>query len=302
MRRFSFRKPKAVAIKEALNAQARWAEDDALLAEVSGLLKSKALKLEAHQAEDEAPLAVTMSDSSEQSEMQTLRDENARLRAEAQTLRDENARLRTKVQRGSETIARLTDEIRTLARAAAEVVVAARTCQPGSKGAAEASGPVRLPMGFSVRSSLGSSVGTSTESSMGTTVGVSSLGSSVGTSMGTSMGTTFGVSIGSSTGSSSEGSSVRESGSSTGSSSIRSSVNSGVVPKFSRLSVESPVEWSVTRHQRHLHTRGGRKSMGSVELRDKNARQDMRVRSYSDNGIKMITESLSIGSVVCGVK
>ena len=49
---------------------------------------------------------------------------------EMQTLRDENTRLQLAGIRDSERIERLTDQIRVLTRAAAEVVVAAKSCCP----------------------------------------------------------------------------------------------------------------------------------------------------------------------------
>ena len=115
MRSFPFYNNRAAARKEAIELEACRAENDALRAQLCELMQ--------------------------------LRDEDARDRGrsdttttsvfsaeEVQTLRDDNARLLLGARRDSETIKKLANEIRTLARAAAEVVNAAKTCQPKLKG------------------------------------------------------------------------------------------------------------------------------------------------------------------------
>jgi hypothetical protein len=217
VRRFSFYKPSAVTSKEALELEAIRAENDALRAQVSDLLRS------CDKDTNEGPLEATkMSKSSEESQGKRAADE-------VQTLRDENARLRMGAQRDSERIAKLVDEVRTLTHAAKAVVIAAKSCRSSAKATVTVSEGSTVS---SAQSSVGSaSLGTidelrlvgssvlvgsserSVESSIGSTVGssvrssavssaVPSVGSSVRSSVGSSVGSSVETSTGSSTGSS----------------------------------------------------------------------------------------------------
>ena len=99
------------------------------------------------------------------------------------SLQDENARLRTEARRDSKRIEQLTGEVRMLTRAAAAVVVAARSCQVTLGTAAE--GLSGMSVGSLVGSvRLGSSVSISSGSVRSAVSSVGSTGRSVGSTVG----------------------------------------------------------------------------------------------------------------------
>ena len=99
------------------------------------------------------------------------------------SLQDENARLRTEARRDSKRIEQLTGEVRMLTRAAAAVVVAARSCQVTLGTAAE--GLSGMSVGSLVGSvRLGSSVSISSGSVRSAVLSVGSMGRSVGSTVG----------------------------------------------------------------------------------------------------------------------
>ena len=230
MRRLPFnpRKHRSVAGKASSEAKAKAdtlaaleiescrAENDALRAQVADLLRSRDEDAKERRPETSGATLETKTTHDLSITTQSADDE---LRA----LRDENARLVLGARRDSETIARLADEIRTLTKLAAEVVIAARSCRPPAK---KKGGPSNFVdrMGYA-GSSVGSSGGSSGGVMVGTTVCTprsiderSTMGSSVGTTVGTTSGSSMRSSVGSSAGSSVRSSERSSEGSSTGSS------------------------------------------------------------------------------------
>jgi hypothetical protein len=212
--------PKAEAETEAaLELESCRAENDALRAQVADLLRSRDEDAKERRPETSGATleTKTMSDLSI-----TTHSAGGGSADEVRAFRRENARLLLGARRDSETIARLADEIRTLTKLAAEVVIAARSCRPPAKRGGSSNFVDQMRY---AGSSVGSSAGSSGGVTMGTTVGTSrsidersTMESSAGTTDWTKSGTSVGSSVGSLAGSSVRSSERSSEESSTGSS------------------------------------------------------------------------------------
>jgi hypothetical protein len=160
--------------------------------------RKKALELEACRAENDALRAENDALQAQLSELMRLYDSDTTKKTdfsaeEVQSLRDDNERLALGARRDSETIKKLAHEIRTLASAAAEVVNAAKTCQPKSKGSRTLIDSIdhmwlvrETATTETMEWTSGDNGSSSVESSMGTTT----VGTTAGTSRASSVGST----------------------------------------------------------------------------------------------------------------
>jgi hypothetical protein len=230
VRKFSFYKPSAV--DELLELRACQEENDVLRAHFSELVAmNDALRAQVSE-QVQFRNDSTMDRATKTSEPPEVSHAMAEL-DELQTLRDENARLVLGALRDSERIQKLVDEVRTLTDAAKAVVIAAKSYhRPISKGRGRAifsvgsrssAGSVSYMGSIDEVGLVGSSLG---ELMMRSSTESSSVVSSVGTSMGSSTGSSAGLSAGSSVGSSMKSSVGSSAGSSSGSSSAGMSAGS----------------------------------------------------------------------------